>query len=125
MLGADGQKHLRAIASPGDEKPLGTWFLKTGGQAVLLDHTKNSNGTITNHYEWAAQESAGSLTIDANGTFAHVQPGGKRENGTWTDFGNNIVELKGYEGETWTASIWQGELEVLHPVGKRDWAYRK
>ena len=126
VLGADGQKHLRAIATPGDVKPLSTWFLKTGGQAVLLDRTKNGDGSVTNRYEWGKQEAAGSLTINANGTFVHVQPGGERETGTWSDFGKdtNTVELKGYEGETWTASVWNGEMEVVHPVGKRDWAYR-
>lgn len=126
VLGADGKRHLRAIATPGDVKTLGTWFLKTGGQAVLLDRTKNGDGSVTNRYEWAKQEAAGSLTINANGTFVHVQPGGERETGTWSDFGKNTntVELKGYEGEIWTASVWNGEMEVVHPVGKRDWAYR-
>ncbi|MGH9888256.1 MAG: hypothetical protein ACREBE_22170, partial [bacterium] len=120
----DGQTHLRAIIGPGDEPPLGHWKLSAGGQSVLTGRTNNGEGTVTERHEWAGPESAGSLTINADGTWVDVSPSGTRTQGRWKDMGQNRAELIGYDGETWTASTWKGELYMVNAVGQYEYGRR-
>lgn len=125
VVGADGQRHLRSMVGPGDEMPIGRWILKTGGQSVLTNSRVDPGGrTITETHTWTPQARSNVLTISANGTWTRTGVDGKRDAGRWNDLGDNIIELVGYEGETWTASVWKGELQVKHPVGKLDWGRR-
>lgn len=125
VLGADGRTHLRALAGPGDEMPLGRWKLSAGGQSVLTGRTNNGDGTGTVTHQWAGPESAGSLTINPNGTWLDVSASGIRTQGRWKDLGQNRVELDGYDGEVWTASTWHGDLNMVNAVGEYEYGRRQ
>jgi hypothetical protein len=111
-------------SSPGNGSPVGTWTMSTSTTWSKVSEEDTGDKIISEH-EFVAPESAGRLTIAADGTWT-MKSFGKVTQGRWFDIGSNVIRLADYNGKLdATASVWNEVLDLQDEVGLRYYGRRQ
>lgn len=116
----DGRQAEGWMIGPGDASPIGRWKLNVGVIPSKVG-SEQRGGVRVDTYRITEALPVGSITISPGGAFSYVDVDRKAKSGRWVDLGQNIVELRGYDGEVFTASVWQCRIELQNPSGTRVW----
>ncbi len=122
-----GQKHIVAVAPPGQGSFVGRYSLMVGGTWSTFSTRDLGGGVSERTLNWNVPAQANVLVINADGSWSR-KSGSHRLSGRWIDLGQNVAQLIGYDDDDWTGSIQKVggvcRMEMRGPLGQNEWGQR-
>ena len=122
-----GQRHIVAVAPPGQGSFVGRFNLLVGGTWSTFSTRDLGGGVTERTLNWNVPAQANVLVINPDGSWSR-KSGSHRLSGRWIDLGQNVAQLIGYDDDDWTGSMQMSggvcRMEVRGPLGQNEWGRR-